>query len=102
VLESVFLALFGFAIFILALTAWDRDEVIWPVVGFITWLALAVYSTSIETLHAFLATDNTVVTHISSYTGTFPLTFLFGGIAFILLIIAWQRAFGMVKQREVG
>ena len=99
-LESVFLALFGFAIFMTILTAWDRDEIIWPIMGFIVWIALAISTTSIELPYAFLAPDNTVVTHITSYGNAAPLAFLFIGMAFVFVIIAWSRVSAMY--RKVG
>lgn len=105
VLESIFLALFGFAIFMLALTAWDRNEIVWPTISFIVWTVLAVSSASIEREYAFLILSgrqiNTVTTHITSHA-EFPLALLFLGIAFIFVVIAWTRVSGLYRKRTVG
>ena len=97
-LESIFLVFFGFSMFMAALTAWDRNEIVWPIISFIVWIALAISVTSIELPYAFLASDNTVVTHVVSYGNAAPLAFLFIGIAFVFVIITWFRVSQMYKK----
>ena len=90
-LDSLFFALFGLAVFVCALTALDKDEIAWPVLSFPIWIVLAVCVNSIEKVSSFMQSDNTIVDHIAQYTGGAYLTILFLGMALVFVIVLINR-----------
>ena len=90
-LDSLFFALFGLAVFVCALTALDKEEIAWPILSFPIWIVLAVCVGSIEKASSFMQTDNTIVDHIAQYTGGTFLTILFLGMALVFVMIMYNR-----------
>lgn len=100
-LESMFLSLFGFAVFLCALSAFDRDEMAWPILSFVIWIVLALTAYQIDIPYAFLASDNTVVEHVTTYGGGIWFSYIFVGMALAFLIITVGRSFEARKEKMV-
>ncbi len=97
-LDSLFLALFGLAVFLCALAAFDKDEIAWPLLSFITWVMLAITVTPIESQSSYLLADNTVVDHVVEYyPGAFMILF-FTAFALVFVAIFFNRVLEAYKE----
>jgi len=102
VLDSLFFSVLGIAMLLTVLTAFDRDEIAWPIMAFFTWLACAVIVGDLERPYAFILTDNTVQEHLLNYSGGAPMIIFFGGIAIIFIAIFFNRVLTMYKEAAAG
>lgn len=111
-LESLFLALFGFSALLCVLTAWYKEEItyfgyiVWPALSVPCWIILAVIVTSIERTSTFIVENatapenSTIIEHITTYTGGTFMTYLFIGLAIIFAIITINRVLEMFAHPE--
>lgn len=96
-LDSLFYIAVGVGILLLGFSAADKDEVTWPILGFIFWIIAAIgafgieHATSYVVENASSPTGYSVVEEITNYAGGWPFGVLFFGLALMMFIFAWNR-----------
>ena len=90
-LESIFLTVVALGIVLTILSALDRDEIVWPILTFITWIVCAVTASDIEKPYAFIDAGVVVNGTIHYSAGTFMMYF-FLGLAVVFIAIFWNCA----------
>lgn len=96
-LESLFLALVGLAITMSVLTAYDREEIAWPIMGFITWIVLSASAHSIGVPTAHLLSDDTILAVSTQYSGGSYTIVLLAGFAVVFVAITINRIMTMYR-----
>ena len=99
-LDIIFLTVFSVAVLMTLLTAFDREEIAWPILGFVLWLATAGASATTESVHVMLDSADNVVEHVVTHpNGPFPIM-LFFGLAVVFIALFFNRLFEV--RRTVG
>lgn len=80
------------------LTAYNRDEIAWPVLAIIAWITCAVAVSNIDIPYAFLRSDNTVLTHTTTYRGGAHMIYFFLGFAIVFIAIFFNRVFTVYRR----
>ena len=97
-LDSLFFATLGIAVLMTILTAFDRDEIAWPIMGIVTWLICSVMVSNLERPYAFLLSDNTVLEHSLSYQGGAFMQYFFLGFALVFVTIFFNRVLMVYRE----
>jgi len=99
-LDVVFYALFSVAVLVTVFTVVDREEIAWPILAFIFWIAVAGASATTESVHVLVTSTDNVVEHVTSHAnGVFPIIFFFG-LAVVHIALFFNRLFEI--RRTVG
>jgi len=98
VLDSLFFGVLGVAILMTILTAFDSDEIAWPIMAFFTWMACAVIVGDLK--RVFFRPDNTF--HLFSYSGGAAMVLFFGGIAIVFIALFFNRVLAMYREAAGG
>ena len=106
-LDVMFYMFVGVGILLLGFSI-AREDAIWPVLGTIIWIVVAVGSFSIERVASYLVenasspTGYSVVETTSNYSGGWPFGLLFMGIAIVMMLFAWDRILEQFAGRRAG
>lgn len=99
-LDLIFLAVLGLAVFFSALSAADKEEVVWPVISGALWIFASVSVFAIERIEAFVV-DNIaenvkvgqyIADHTITYSGGHYLSLLLCALGIIFFIYAVIRS----------
>lgn len=101
-LDSLFFSVLGIAFLLTILTAFDRDEIAWPILAIPTWLICAVTVGNLERPYAFILSDNSVREHLLSYQGGAFMMYFFLGLAIVFIIIFFNRVSEVYKEAAAG
>jgi hypothetical protein len=102
VLETLFLGTLGLAIIVSVLTAFDKEEIAWPILSFVTWIVLAVNVANIEIPTAHVLSTDTVLENISTHSGGAFMIMLFTGFAVVFMALTINRVMEMHKKTTAG
>lgn len=97
-LDSLFFSVLGIAALMTVLTAFDRDEIAWPVLGFVTWIVCAVTVANVDISYAFLNSTDTVVEHTVTYHGGAFMILLFLGFAVVFIAVFFNRVLAAYRE----
>jgi len=101
-LDVMFFALFSVAVLVTIFTVVDREEIAWPILAFISWIAVAGASATTESVHVLITSTDNVVEHVTSHAnGVFPIIFFFG-LAVVYIALFFNRFFEMRKMAVKG
>lgn len=101
-LDSLFFGVLGIAILLTVMTAFDRDEIAWPVIAIPTWLICAVTVSNLERRVAFILSDNTVHEHSISYAGGAYMIYFFLMLVIVFVVVFFNRVLEMYRAAAAG